>query len=155
MPDSNDDGKPDLTLVVDDQRVAVDGRRNPLSVALLFYIVTLGAIVSACLRSLVVSDDVTVQSLAFLIGFGIAIGFFGGVTIGAFYFKGFFASSIAAAVGVGVGGLAGALALVDGSNFEEISLTAFGGCWVLILMMLLATRFSKLNRSIQTTVDPS
>ena len=120
---------------------SIHGQRNPLSIALLFYLVTVGGILSACLRSLVSSEVATTQSLTRLLVSGAIVGFFGGGGLGFFYFRSSRAGMMASALGLVIGIVAGALALVEGKFFLELLLLGFAGSWLLIVVMLLSARF--------------
>lgn len=111
--------------------------------ALLFYLVTAGALISASLRTLVGDDAITSQSLGRLIIAGVVLGLISGVVVGYYFFKSRLAAFICSGVGIGVGAIAGGLAAVDGNRFGELSLIGFGGSWLLILVMLLSARFRK------------
>lgn len=128
-----------------DRKVSLDSswskQRSPLTMAMLFYVVTVSGIISACLRTLVGNQAVTTQSMTVVLLAGIVIGLIGGGLIGLVYFKTIKAGFIASSMGILVGGLAGGLALVDGKYFMEVTFIAFGGSWMLILIMLLSARF--------------
>jgi hypothetical protein len=115
--------------------------RSPITLAFLFYLVTFGGILSACLRPLATNELATVQSISLLVGIGVAIGSFGGLALGGIAFRSLQAAAIAAAVGVVVGAIAGGLALVQTNRFTELGFIAFGGSWILILVMCLSARF--------------
>lgn len=116
------------------------GVRSPLTMAMLFYVVTAGAIVSACLRSLVGRVELTsAPFLAVLVG-GSTIGFFSGLIFGFFFFRSIKAASVSSCVAIVVGGVAGALAMVGGDSFFETSLIAFAGCWLMVVVMLVSAR---------------
>ncbi len=117
-----------------------DQPRSPISIAFLFYLVTLGAIVSACLRTLTATKNLTGGSIALVIFIGVGMGLIGGGLIGGLYFKGLRAAMLGTLVGSFIGALAGGLALVGNQSFSEITLVAFGGCWIMIMIMLLSAR---------------
>lgn len=114
--------------------------RNPLTMAMLFYIVTIGGIVSASMRTLPGNAATTEESIAWLCGGGAVVGFILGSVLGFVIFRKSSTLMAGAAIGVVVGAMAGGLALVETKNFLEISLLAFGGCWLLVVVMLLSTR---------------
>jgi hypothetical protein len=115
--------------------------RNPISIAMLFYVLTLAAIVAACLGRLSVSARVTsgaVVSAAIACSFvGLLIGFLGGT----FYFKSVKASLIGLAVGTGLGAVAGALTLIAEEHFVPLMTIAFAGSWLLVVAILMAARW--------------
>jgi hypothetical protein len=115
--------------------------RSPISIAFLFYLVTIGAILSACLRTLGVNEAITGRWVLMVIFVGIVIGLATGGCLGFFYFKSWTATMIATLVGTCVGAVAGAITLVQVSHYMEIILVAFVGCWLMIVVMLVAARF--------------
>lgn len=121
--------------------VSAGKHRSPVTISLLFYVVTLGAILAACLRSLVGGDAVTPQTLAQSLILMSILGVMSGAVLGLFYLRSWRAVLIGVVVGVVVGCTAGGLALIDPGNFFELALLTFVGCWLLILTMLLSARF--------------
>ena len=115
--------------------------RNPISIAMMFYVLTLAAIVAACLSRL--SGDVRVTYVS--LGTAIAGGSFTGLLIGflggTFYFKSVRASLIGVVVGAILGAIAGALTVIREVNFVPMMTIAFSGCWLMIVAMLLAARW--------------
>ena len=123
-------------------RSAASGHaRNPFSIAFLFYLVTLAAILSACLRTLLGESAVTVPLLARMIVVGVTMGLFVGGLAGGSYFKGWKAIWLGMIVGAAVGAVAGSLTLIQHAHFWEIVWIAFFGCWIMIVVILLAARF--------------
>ncbi len=116
-------------------------QRNPVTVALLFYVVTVGAILSACLRTLVGDDTLTGESLQRVVLIGIVVGLLSGGILGFYVIKGRLSAVVASSIGILVGAIAGGLSLVQSKYFYEITLIAFAGCWLLIVVMLLSARF--------------
>ncbi len=117
------------------------GSRNPISIAMLFYVLTLAGIVAACLSKLTGNEGLTFTVLgtaaaagSFL---GLLIGFFGGT----FYFKSIKASFIGLGVGLLLGAVGGVLTAVREIHFLPMMLIAFSGCWLLVVVMLLGARF--------------
>ncbi len=116
-------------------------QRKPLSIALLFYLVTLAAIVAASLRHLPNDDAITVEALIAALVAGGIIGLGFGLAAGITYFKSGTATTIAMASGILIGCAAGAVALIRAEHFIANMSIAFGGCWIVILMMLTTARF--------------
>ena len=116
--------------------------RNPLTMAMLFYIVTVGGIVSASMRTLPGNAAITNESLFWICGIGIVVGFVLGSCLGFLIFRKSSALLLGSAIGAVVGAMAGGLTLVETKNFLEISLLAFGGCWLLVVVMLLSSRIN-------------
>lgn len=119
--------------------------RNPISIAMLFYVLTLAAIVAACLGRLSGDSHATYGALgAAIVGgsfFGLIIGFLGGT----FYFKSVKASLVGFGVGGILGAVAGALTVIGEVNFIPMMIIAFSGCWLMIVVMLLAARWTRTN----------
>ena len=115
--------------------------RNPISIAMLFYVLTLAAIVAACLGRLSGDARVTYGTLGTAIGGGSFIGLLIGFLGGTFYFKSVKASLVGFAVGAILGTAAGALTLIREVNFVPMMTIAFSGCWLMVVVMLLAARW--------------
>ena len=118
-------------------------QRGSLTVGMLFYFMTLGGIISACLATLVGNAALTDEALTRVLLITVGIGFLSGGVIGFYYLKSRKAALIGCCAGILVGAVAGGLALVRAEHFTQIMLIAFGGCALLMLVMLLAMRFSK------------
>ena len=117
--------------------------RGPISIAFLFYLITLAAILSACLRTLVIDETVTGQLLTRMIFICIASGLLVGGLTGTFYYRGWKAIAFGTMVGTVIGACAGALALIKNDRYMEIVWVAFLGSWFIIIAMLLTARFQK------------
>lgn len=117
-----------------------NGRRSVLTITLLFYLVTSGAILSACLRSLVGRVELTDASFVGVLIGGSAIGLFASMISGYFYFRSVTAAVVSGGAGIFVGAIAGGLALVGSDAFVEVAIIAFGGCWLMLMVMLLTAR---------------
>ena len=115
--------------------------RNPISIAMLFYVLTLAAIVAACLGRLSGDARVTYGTLGTAIGGGSFIGLLIGFLGGTFYFKSVKASLVGFAVGALLGTAAGALTIIREVNFVPMMTIAFSGCWLMVVVMLLAARW--------------
>jgi len=114
--------------------------RNPISIAMLFYVLTLAAIVAACLGRLSGDGRVTYGTLGAAISGGAFVGLLIGLLGGTFYFKSVKASLIGFGVGALLGTVAGALTVIREVNFVPMMTIAFSGCWLMIVFMLLAAR---------------
>ncbi len=116
--------------------------KNPISIAMLFYVLTLAAIVASCAGRLSSDQEISKTTIAIcsIVGgaVGIAIGFLGG----AFYFKSVKATLVGVFVGGAIGVVAGVLTLLNDTHFLSNMTVAFGGCWLLVLSMLAKARFS-------------
>lgn len=117
--------------------------QSPLTITLLFYIVTMGGIVSACLATLGGNENVTVLAVAAALGVGATIGIKLGVFVGLFYFRRLRDCGVGAVVGAGVGLVAGGLSLVSSEDYWTVASLSFVGCWLLVLLMLASARFRK------------
>ena len=115
--------------------------RNPISIAMLFYVLTLAAIVAACLGRLSGDARVTYGTLGTAIGGGSFMGLLIGFLGGTFYFKSVKASLVGFAVGALLGTAAGALTIIREVNFVPMMTIAFSGCWLMVVVMLLAARW--------------
>ena len=115
--------------------------RNPISIAMLFYVLTLSAIVAACLSRLSGDSRITYVSLGTAIAGGTFTGLLIGFLGGTFYFKSVRASLIGFGMGAIVGTVAGALTLIREANFIPLMAITFNGCWLMIVVMLFAARW--------------
>ncbi len=114
--------------------------RSPITLAFLFYLVTFGGIVSACLRTLLDNDAVSTLSLQMAMtvcgGIGMVIGFL----LGLLRFRSWELAGSGTVGGLCVGLIAGALTLISAPNFLQINLIACTGGWLMIVAMCLAAR---------------
>lgn len=117
--------------------------RSPLTMAMMFYLVTVGAIISASLRTLANNEAVTSFTLAVMLISGAVVGLLVGGCVGFLLFRNWIAVVAGISVGLLTGTVAGALTLVNAENFAELVSIAFGGCWLLVGVMLVAARFRK------------
>jgi hypothetical protein len=115
--------------------------RNPISIAMLFYVLTLAAILAACLGRMSGDQGTTYGALAAAIASGSFLGLVIGFLGGTFYFKSVKASLVGFAVGAILGGVAGALTIIKEVNFVPMMTIAFSGCWLMVVVMLLAARW--------------
>lgn len=129
---------------MDDKNDALSVQRSPISLSFLFYLVTFGAIISACLRTLSQDEKVTAASLQVLIGWGAILGASMGAAIGIFAFRSFTLAGILSLSGLGIGIIAGALAMVNSQRFLEISTVACLGSWLVIVVMTLVARSARI-----------
>ena len=118
--------------------------RSPMSLALLFYLITLAAVLSACLQLLRGQDVPRTAFLTYCV-VGIVLGFVLGGAGGAFVTRRATATLIGSMLGLPLGGVAGVLALINHQRFEAAMIGAFCSCAVLIFCVLLATRFQKIS----------
>jgi hypothetical protein len=116
-------------------------RKNPLSIAMLFYILTLAAIVAACLGKLSVTEGVTRSTVVAAVVVGSVVGLLVGSLGGGFYFSSIKAALIGLVVGLFLGAVGGALTIITGEHSLEMLTIAFAGCWLIIVLMLVAARF--------------
>ncbi len=114
--------------------------RNQMTIGLLFYVVTCFGIISASLRSIVGDSAITSNLFSIALGAGAGAGFSAGSAAGLLYFRRKYSVFVATVTGTIVGLTAGSLALVQGDRFFEIATTVFGGCWILIVLVLGLTR---------------
>jgi hypothetical protein len=116
--------------------------QSPLSLALLFYLIALAAVVSACLQLLRGIEVPPSTFLAFCSA-GAALGFFVGSSGGAFVTRCGTAVLIGGMLGLPLGGIAGLLAMIEQQRFDTAMLSVFASCGLLILGSLLGARFNK------------
>lgn len=122
-------------------RAATSQHRNPISIAMMFYILTLAAILAACLGRMSNDTKISTGSLTASIEAGSFLGLVIGVLGGAFYFKSAKATAIGAATGALLGTVAGPLTIIGESNFSTMMTITYCGCWLLMVVMLLAARW--------------
>lgn len=115
-------------------------QRNPVTISMLFYVVTLGAIVSAGLRGLTANESLTMASVSTVLGVSVVLGLVLGVHVGIVAIKGWLGAVAAGLSGMLIGGLSGALLLINQQDFTTTLLISLLGCWLLIVIMLLAAK---------------
>lgn len=71
---------------------------------------------------------------------GAGIGLFIGMALGLFMLRSFLSLIAAGALGLLIGAIAGALAMVEASHFVEIITIACLGSWLMIVFMTIAAR---------------
>lgn len=114
--------------------------RSPITLAFLFYIVTFGAIISACLATLVDNETATRQSLQWSMIGGGMIGMMIGCLLGLLRFRRWSLAATGTLSGLCVGLIAGALTLISSENFLQINLIAAVGGWLVVVSMCLTAR---------------
>lgn len=114
--------------------------RSPITLAFLFYLVTFGAILSACLATLVDNETVTRQSLQWSMIGGGTIGMMIGCLLGLLRFRSWSLAAAGTLSGLSVGLIAGALTLISSDNFLQTNLIAAVGGWLIILSMCITAR---------------
>lgn len=128
-----------------DRRSAVphhSSTRSPITLAFLFYLVTFGGIISACLGTLAGNEAVTRQALQWSMIGGGAIGAVIGSLLGLLRFRQWWLAAAGALSGFCVGLIAGALTLISSENFLQVNLIAAVGGWLMILSMCLTARYT-------------
>lgn len=115
--------------------------RNPITIAMLFYVLTLAAIIAACLGRLSGDDRATYGTLGAAIVSGSFIGLLIGFLGGTFYFKSVKAALVGFGVGAALGAVAGALTIIREVNFVPMMTISFSGCWLMIVVLLLTARW--------------
>lgn len=115
--------------------------RNPISIAMLFYVLTLAAIVAACLGRMSGDQAATYGVLGAAIASGSFLGLVIGFLGGTFYFKSVKAALVGFGVGTILGSVAGALMVIKEVNYVPMMTIAFSGCWLMVVVMLLAARW--------------
>lgn len=116
------------------------GTRSPLSLALLFYLITIAAILFATFQLLRNETTPQITRLTNVSG-GVATGFFVGAVAGALLARRATATIIGSLVGLPVGGLAGLLGMIAAEQFSNAVAITFIGCGLLITLTLIAARF--------------
>ena len=117
--------------------------RSVVSLATMFYLVTIGAVFSACLRLLFIDDGPTAEAYAKVAMVGVVLGTSVGSICCGFYYQQARQGMLGALVGGCLGAVYGLVSLIPIALFYELYLTAFAGCWLLIVLMLGMARFQK------------
>ncbi len=113
---------------------------SPLSVALLFYIMTLCAIAVACIRTLATNEYATWSVTLASAAIAGLLGLLSGIVAGLVYRSRGLDFFLFPVVGIILGAFAGLLLIVDVKHFLDIMTVAFVGSWTLIVMMLYVAR---------------
>jgi hypothetical protein len=116
--------------------------QNPLTLSMLFYLVTVAAILAACLR-FVGASQATLGQYLWASLLGAVVGFFLGTSLG----LGTSVRLLAPAVGIFLGAVIGPLICIELSHFASIIITSFVGAWIIVLLNCLAVRHAS-TRSI-------
>ncbi len=116
--------------------------RRGASLAMLFYIVTVAAMLAACLRSLESEESISIVALVTILVIASAVsgavGFVAGwLRIGKFRY-----ALLGAFLGMAMGAVAGLLIQIRPEHFVNSMNTLYLGCWCIMLIMLTASRFS-------------
>ena len=112
---------------------------NPISIAMLFYVVTLAAILAACFRTVFSEKLATGNAVAaFLIAGGI-VGFSVGSLEG--FRRGGTSAWSGPLIGLALGILWGPLAMIQSIHFASVIGLAFTGCGIMVVVMLVAARY--------------
>lgn len=115
--------------------------RSPITLAFLFYLVTFGGIISACLGTLADNEAVTRQSLQWALLVCGAIGMLIGFLLGLLRFRRWSIAATGTLSGLCVGLIAGAMTLISAENFLQVNLIAAVGGWLMIVAMCLTARY--------------
>ena len=116
--------------------------KNPISIAMLFYVLTLAGILASCFGRLETNGSVTQTAITWALIIGSVTGTVLGMVGGAFYFRSAKAAVITLLIGGVLGAAGGVLTLIREKHYLSILTIAFAGCWLLIVLMLLKARFS-------------
>ena len=116
---------------------------DSVSLAFLFYIVTLAAIIAACAK-LIIGNELATWPVVWTAAFVCAL--IGGILGTVFAYRqsrNVSGTSLGGILGAIVGILAGLVALIQPDRYLNLMGIAFGGSLILILMMLILARFQK------------
>ena len=113
---------------------------NPFSVAMMFYAISVAAILAACVRAHFSGSSSPKDALGYILFAGLILGV-GSSFLVAICFLRYRYIPIISAVGAMIGLCAGVLAIVQPESYAQILIIAFGGGWLQILFMCLAARF--------------
>ncbi|QDV28115.1 hypothetical protein Q31a_65100 [Aureliella helgolandensis] len=125
---------------MDDRQTAPRSGRSSISIAFLFYIITLCAILVAALQRISVNEAVTGWVVAAVLAVGIGVGLLIGLLFGVVRVKGPSGALVGCCAGAVVGAIAGPISLIGSDQFYSVLALTLFGCWILIALMLLATR---------------
>ncbi len=116
--------------------------RRGASLAMLFYIVTVAAMLAACLKSLEGDKSISIQALVAILIIASAVSGAVGFVAGWFRIGKFRYAVLGAFLGMAIGAVAGLLIQIRPKNFVGNMNTLYIGCWCIMLIMLIASRFS-------------
>lgn len=124
-----------------EQRPAERTARSPITLAFLFYLLTLGGIISACLRLVTANPAATREAL----GTSVTAGGIAVSLLAAFLAlvrgQSWPAALLTTLAGLALGFIAGGLTLVSPTSFATLISIAFAGCWLIIASMCLTARY--------------
>lgn len=114
-------------------------QRSPISLSLLFYLVTVAAIMAACIRFIQSDNSITanqVVAACVLCAFtGMSLGF-------SMWIRGMLKYWTAPLLGLALGAAAGPILCVRLTHFSELIVMSFLGSWLLIVLICITARWS-------------
>ena len=114
-------------------------QRSPITLSTLFYLVTVAAIMAACVRFIQSDSSVTVQQIIF----ACIIAAITGMSLGfCMWIRGIAQNWAAPILGLALGAVVGPLLCVRLTHFSELIGMSFLGSWLLIVLMCITARFS-------------
>lgn len=125
---------------MDDKPEPIDDQKHPISIAMLFHLVTLSAIVATCARYLVL-DEVDRLPISGVLGLAVGGAVFGLIVGSIVAFQRPFYRWLSPLIGVMVGCVVSPLLLIPIDKHVHIVTISFVGCWVLIVFSLAVVRF--------------
>ncbi len=135
------DGNAQPTATSDRPALRHASDRSPITLAFLFYLVTVGGIISACLGTLAGNPAATRESLEMAMmvcgGIGMVIGFL----LGLLRFRSWKLAAWGTLSGLFVGLIAAALTMISAEDFLQVNLIASIGGWLMIVVMCLTARY--------------
>ncbi len=116
---------------------------DSISLAFLFYVVTLSGIVAACVRMVIGNEFATWPTIWAVIGGCGAICWLTGQIMAYQRNRTVAGTMIGGAIGALLGVVAGLVTLIPAENYFDLLNAAFGGTLVLVAVMLVLTRFQR------------
>ena len=124
---------------MDDNSQPMVEQKHPISIATLFYLVTLSAIVATCARYLEL-DEVDKVPISGVVGLLVGGAVFGLIVGSIVAIQRPFYRWLSPLFGVLVGCVASPLLLIPIDNYRHILTISFVGCWILIVFSLVVAR---------------
>lgn len=122
------------------ESLAAGENRPAVSLSMLFYLVTCGAIVSAALANLADSELVTPAALSGAVVIGAVGGALSGSLAAGLLYRIPRAALWGLLIGAILGATAGMLSLVQSQHHGKTLLIAFAGGWLLIVLLMITAR---------------
>ena len=124
-------------------KASPNSNSDSVSLAFLFYVMTLSGIVAACVRMVIGNEFATWPTIWAVVGGYGATCWLAGQIMAYQRHRTVAGTMIGGVVGALLGVVAGLITLIPAENYFDLLNAAFGGTLVLVVIMLILTRFQR------------